>query len=123
MTQEVAMQHTDANVDSDENQLIRQSTRRHEYNEKKRAFKVPSSQTLMARLVMELVAMTILGYPMVHIYVFLQGDWEPHERGFFCNDESLKYPFIEEEISTGECTAMWIGIVIAIVPLMESLYF
>ena len=61
-------------------------------------YKIPTSRTLLSRIVLELVVVTILGYPMLHIYVLLKGNVEPYSRGFFCDDENLKHPFIEEEI-------------------------
>jgi hypothetical protein len=38
---------------------------------------------------MELISLLALGYPMLHIYVILQGDHEPYVRGFFCDGESI----------------------------------
>ena len=61
-------------------------------------YKIPTSKTLLCRMLLELLVVTILGYPMLHIYVFLKGHVEPYGRGFFCDDENLKHPFKEEEI-------------------------
>ncbi len=48
-------------------------------------YKVPSTNALVSRILLELLALCLLGYPMLHIYVFLQGDAEPYERGFYCD--------------------------------------
>ena len=64
----------------------------------KDVYRIPTSKTLLSRLILELLVVTILGYPMLHIYVFLKGNLEPYGRGFFCDDQNLKHPYIEEEI-------------------------
>ena len=61
-------------------------------------YRIPTSKTLLSRLFIELLVVTILGYPMLHIYVFLKGNLEPYGRGFFCDDENIKHPYKEEEI-------------------------
>ena len=110
-------------LDGDVNIPVRQPSIRYGVSNTKTAYKVPTSKTLMSRIMLELLVLTILGYPMVHVYVFLQGDVEPYGRGFFCDDENLKHPFKEEEISNSECVAIWFGIVIVILPLIEGLHF
>jgi phosphatidate phosphatase len=86
-------------------------------------YKIPSSKTLLSRILLELVTITILGYPMLHIYVFLRGNLEPYGRGFFCDDQNLKHPFKEEEISISECVIIWFGIVLVVLPSVEALHF
>jgi hypothetical protein len=34
-------------------------------------------------------ALFCFGYPMLHIYVFLQGDAEPYHRGFYCDGKNI----------------------------------
>ena len=52
-------------------------------------YKVPSTNALVSRLLLELLALCVLGYPMLHIYVILQGDAEPYTRGFFCDGKQI----------------------------------
>ena len=52
-------------------------------------YKVPSTNALVSRILLELLALFALGYPMLHIYVFLQGESEPYHRGFFCDGETF----------------------------------
>lgn len=77
---------------------------------------------MIARVTIETLAILVLVYPMVHIYIFLQGDMEPYQRGFFCDDESIKHPNLEEEISVGVCFLIWAFIVVLIVPAVELLH-
>jgi len=103
----------------------RNNQKMHRYNATNgnNLYKIPTSRTLLSRIVLELVVVTILGYPMLHIYVLLKGNVEPYSRGFFCDDENLKHPFIEEEISITDCVVIWFGIVLTVVPLVEVIHF
>ncbi len=56
-------------------------------------YKVPSTNALVSRILLELLALSLLGYPMLHIYVFLQGDAEPYQRGFYCDGEIFSLPY------------------------------
>jgi len=55
-------------------------------------YKIPSTNALLARVLLELLALFCFGYPMLHIYVFLQGDAEPYHRGFYCDGEFFLFP-------------------------------
>ena len=87
-----------------------------------RRYRVPESRYLLTRVVIEVLAILVLVYPMLHIYVILQGNMKPYQRGFFCDDASLKHPNVEEEISVGTCFVIWAAIVVLIVPAIEMLH-
>ena len=53
---------------------------------------------------------------------FILGHREITQRGFFCDDESLKYPIVKETISTGSCFLIWGFIVLILVTTIEVLY-
>ena len=38
--------------------------------------------------------------PMAYIYVFMHGHVAPVSRGFFCDDQNLKHPEVEEKVTT-----------------------
>ena len=65
----------------------------------KSAYKVPSNKTLAWRLGLELVSIAVVGILVLVPYLF-RGYWfaKPQVRGFFCNDEDIKHPFISETI-------------------------
>ena len=65
----------------------------------KSAYKVPSNKTLAWRLGLELVSIVVVGILVLVPYLF-RGYWfaKPQVRGFFCNDEDIKHPFISETI-------------------------
>ena len=66
---------------------------------KNSAYKVPSNKTLAWRLGLELVSILVVGILVLVPYLF-RGYWfaKPQVRGFFCNDEDIKHPFISETI-------------------------
>eukprot|EP00096_Caligus_rogercresseyi_P011296 TRINITY_DN4403_c0_g1_i1.p1 TRINITY_DN4403_c0_g1~~TRINITY_DN4403_c0_g1_i1.p1 ORF type:complete len:339 (-),score=72.03 TRINITY_DN4403_c0_g1_i1:1314-2330(-) len=83
---------------------------------------LPSSRYLVSRLGLEALAIFIMTYPMLHIYVILQGDMEAYKRGFFCNDLAIKYPLLDNTISIGECFIIWFVVVIVTIPIVECLH-
>ena len=103
-------------------------------------YKVPANKSLGIRVGLEVVGILILVYPMIHIYLILQGieqsfrsrffpilinsagDMEPVKRGFYCDDESIKHPIVEEEISVSEAFIIWACITLLIVPAIEVLH-
>ena len=44
-------------------------------------------------------------------------------RGFFCDDENLRHPYVEELISTHACAAIWIAAVLFLVIFRRYLFF
>ena len=84
---------------------------------------VPPKKTQMWTVAIELIGLLIISYPLIHIYLFTGGKW-PNKRGFFCDDESLKHPLLEEDtISTGACFIIWAIISIVVVVSVEVLHF
>ena len=57
-----------------------------------------------------------------HYIYNITGKKQPFQRGFFCDDESLKYPVKTETISNGECFIIWASIGLALVVTVEILY-
>ena len=85
-------------------------------------YKVPKNNAMCTRVAIELCAILILIYPMAHIYIFLHGDKEPYKRGFFCNEESIKHPDLEEEIPESIAFAIWAIIIFLLIPSIELLH-
>ena len=85
-------------------------------------YKVPKNNAMCARVAIELCALLILIYPMAHIYIFLHGDKEPYRRGFFCDDQSIRHPDLEEEIPESIAFVIWAVIVFLLIPAIELLH-
>ena len=56
----------------------------------------------------EVLALIVCTIPLIHLYLVYGGDYEPYQRGFFCDDENLKHPYLDEQISVHVCAAIWI---------------
>ena len=48
---------------------------------------------------MEVTCIFLLMIPMAYIYVFMHGHVAPVSRGFFCDDQNLKHPEVEEKVT------------------------
>ncbi len=83
--------------------------------------KVPSDRNLCVRVLLETLAVFTCSIPLIYWHIVQGGDYEPFQRGFFCDDESLKHPYVEEQISVGMCALIWIIAVLAIVITVEVL--
>ena len=58
---------------------------------------------------------------MVAFVILEIGTIKPTERGFFCDDESIKYPFIEETVNSLSLIAAAVIIPIVIVSILQFL--
>ena len=81
-----------------------------------------SDKALCARGLIEISAIIITCIPLIYWYVIHYGTYEPHNRGFFCDDENLKHPYLPEQISVELCVAIWIILVLFFVFLIEIMY-
>ena len=79
-----------------------------------------TDKALLSRVVLETCAILITSIPLIYLYIANSGDVEPFKRGFFCDDENLKHPYREEQISVGTCAFIWIVAVLMGVITVES---
>ena len=75
---------------------------------------------LVLRVILETCAILVTSIPLIYLYIANSGDVEPFRRGFFCDDENIKHPFMEEQISVGTCAFIWIVAVLISVVLLET---
>ena len=66
----------------------------------------------MRKAVFEIILILILISCILSIHYT---NIEPFQRGFFCSDSSLKYPYIKETVSTNLCFILWILISLFII--------
>ena len=65
----------------------------------------------------------ILYNPLQHYTPLILDDHTSFQRGFFCDDESIKkYPVVIEQISNGLCFFIWGFISLILVTTVEVLY-
>ena len=85
-------------------------------------FKVPKSKQLIARIALELMAITGVGIFLLGQYV-LDKSQLPYQRGFYCDDKNLKHPFLEETISEKACGLIWVVVGLIVIPVIEFSHF
>ena len=66
----------------------------------------------MRKAVFEIILILILISCILSIHYT---NIEPFQRGFFCSDSTLKYPYIKETVSTNLCFILWILISLFII--------
>lgn len=81
-----------------------------------------STKVMLWRTLLEVTCIFLLMIPMAYIYVFMHGHVAPVSRGFFCDDQNLKHPEVEEKISVGECVIIWGCIAVFIVTTTEFIF-
>ena len=55
---------------------------------------VPSSASVLTKSLVELGCLTILSGPMLYVHL-IASNYGPFERGYFCDDQSIKHPYTE----------------------------
>ena len=58
-----------------------------------------TDKALVSRVALETLAILVSSIPLIYLYIANSGDVEPFHRGFFCDDESIRHPYMEEQIS------------------------
>ena len=79
-----------------------------------------TDKALITRIGVETLAFFVTSIPLIYMYLIEHGKVEPYHRGFFCDDENLKHPYLPETISVGACAAIWAVIVITFILAVES---
>ena len=85
-------------------------------------FKVPKGKQLVARVILEFTAITGVGIFLLGQYV-LDKSRLPYQRGFYCDDENLKHPFLQETISEKACALIWVVLGLIVIPVIEYAHF
>ena len=78
-----------------------------------------TDRAVMVRVGVEILALFLSCIPLIYLYLIRHGKKEPHVRGFFCDDENLKHPYLEEQISVHACAGVWVFAVLFLVILVE----
>ena len=54
---------------------------------------IPETRHVLLKVGLELSMITLLALPMIYIHLIAK-DFQPNVRGFFCDDENIKHPYI-----------------------------
>lgn len=58
--------------------------------------------------------------PMAYIYVFAS-NFPAYQRGFFCDDQNLKHPYLPQEVPIVTCVLVWAFISVTTIIVVETL--
>ena len=81
----------------------------------------PSSIQAMSKTLLEISCLTILAIPMLYVHI-IADNFAPFHRGFFCDDQNLKHPYITEQTVPMEIAfIIWAVLIIFFIFLVEFL--
>jgi len=80
----------------------------------------PKCSDSLPKGLLEILGLIGLIAPMAYIYVF-PGQHEPFHRGFYCDDENLKHPFLPQTVPIAQCVGIWAGVSGFFILLVEVL--
>ena len=86
----------------------------------KTKLKPMTDKALITRVAVETLALLVTSIPLIYLYIVQLGQVEPYKRGFFCDDENLKHPYLDETISVHACAAIWAVLVLVFVLVVEG---
>merc|ERR1719369_2219806 len=81
----------------------------------------PTCEEVLARTFLEIVGLLILISPMAYIYVF-SSHYDPYHRGFFCDDQNLKHPYLEQTVPIVQCVVIWATASTILIVIVETLH-
>lgn len=80
----------------------------------------PTCLEVLSKAGLEVIGMVALLMPLGYIYVFT-GQYEPFHRGFFCDDQNLKHPYLEQTVPIVDALLIWAAASIIVILLVETL--
>jgi len=86
-------------------------------------FFVPGKHGLICNTVLPIAALGILLSFPAYEYVIKGGKNEPYHRGFFCNDDNIKYPMVEEQVPLVMAVGIWFTVTLIVLIFVESICF
>jgi len=81
----------------------------------------PKCRDVIPRGFLEIFALLLLITPMAYIYVF-PGQYEPYHRGFFCDDQNLKHPYLPQTVPIIQCVGIWAVVSTFFILVVEILH-
>lgn len=75
------------------------------------------TRKVLTKIIIDIILLCFVGFPI--LFYFLWGS--PYERGFFCDDESLKHPFKESTVKS--YMLYFYGIVLPVLAIILTEYF
>jgi len=80
----------------------------------------PSCTEVIGKAAIEVLGFLLLILPMAYIYVFTK-QYDPYQRGFFCDDENLKHPYKDQSVPIANCVAIWACVSVIFIVVVETI--
>eukprot|EP00092_Neocalanus_flemingeri_P037310 GFUD01040633.1.p1 GENE.GFUD01040633.1~~GFUD01040633.1.p1 ORF type:complete len:332 (-),score=65.63 GFUD01040633.1:181-1176(-) len=80
----------------------------------------PDCHDVLAKGCLEIFGLVLLIMPMAYIYVF-SSHYDPFHRGFFCDDQNLKHPYLPQTVPIVQCVLIWAVVSVFFIVLVETL--
>jgi len=80
----------------------------------------PTCKDVLPKAFLQFICLLLLLLPMAYIYV-LTANFEPFHRGFYCDDQNLKHPYMQQQVPISLCIVIWAAISIFSIVLVETL--
>ena len=80
----------------------------------------PRCKEMIPKGFLEMFGLLLLITPMAYIYVFAS-DFEPFHRGFFCDDQNLKHPYLPQTVPIAQCVIIWAAVSTFFIVVVEIL--
>ena len=55
---------------------------------------IPESRIVAIKAGVEVSMITVLALPMIYLHIIIK-DYQPTVRGFYCDDENIKHPYLD----------------------------
>lgn len=73
------------------------------------------SKKLFHKVIVDLLCLGSVGFPVLMFYMF----GSPYQRGFFCSDESIRYPFKESTVTSSILYTVGLGLPTLVILFIE----
>jgi len=83
---------------------------------------LPTQAQIGMKASLEILSMTILSVPMFYVHMIAGTSFTPYHRGFFCDDQNLKHPYVKDQtVPMMVCFALWMSILFVFILFIELL--
>jgi len=80
----------------------------------------PTCAEVLSKAFLEIFGLLLLVTPMAYIYVF-SSNYDPYHRGFFCDDQNLKHPYLPQTVPIVQCVLIWAAVSTFFIVTVETL--
>lgn len=79
----------------------------------------PNSFKTIIKVALDLLCLCLVGFPILILY--LAGD--PYKRGFYCDDETIRYPYLDSTVPSEVLYVVGLGLPIVTIIITEAVHY